>query len=86
MSLSAASILLLASSAIAGPIIRRELTGNPDNATDFDQICGHGDVSSFALAKEVWEQTAAGYHIDSYIKNVKGGNADNWVNHMCKLS
>lgn len=83
MSPSTAAVLLLASSALAVPLVQRQDLP-PDNAKDFDQICGHDDLSTFDLAEQTWEQTAAGYHIDSYIANVKGGNADDWVNNMCK--
>ena len=86
MALKATATLLFPSSALASPILSVRQTTNPDNGTDFDEICNHNNLNTVEAAKDAFERTTAGYHIDSFIKLNLGGNADNWVNEMYQWS
>lgn len=81
MSRSLVTCLLLASSALATPILRRQ-DEPKDNATDFDEICNHSDVGTPDSARYVWDKTNAGYYLDSYLTVKLDGKVDGWVNDM----
>lgn len=76
--------LLLATSSLATPVLRsRQVTTDPDDGLNFEEICGsHDNLNTFEKARDAWEKTTAAYHLDTYITSKMGGNADNWMNDM----
>jgi len=76
----AASLLFLASLALATPLVRRQ--DAPWITTDLPQICDHDDLGNYEVAQEIWDRSNAGHFVDTYITQVQNGNADKWMNEM----